>query len=157
MATSTTSSPGGRGPLAAVRDIDHLVLTCADVSATLAWYTTHLGMEATSFTSEADDRPSVTRHALRFASGTRKINLHQRGREFEPKAATALPGTADLCFVVDDAVDLAAAARGFEDAGVTVLEGGAVVGRTGARGGRIRSVYVRDPDGNLIELSQYVE
>jgi len=135
-----------RQPLAPVQDIDHLVLTCASIPATLTWYTSHLGMQATSFASEAD--PSVTRHALRF--GTHKINLHQRGREFEPKAATALPGTADLCFLIDPGVDLTAVARGFADVGVEVLEGGGVVGRTGARG-RIRSVYVRDPDGNLIE------
>ncbi|OAQ67545.1 Glyoxalase domain-containing protein 5 [Purpureocillium lilacinum] len=144
--------PPPRQPLAPVQDIDHLVLTCASIPATLTWYTSHLGMQATSFASEAD--PSVTRHALRF--GTHKINLHQRGREFEPKAATALPGTADLCFLIDPGVDLTAVACGFADVGVEVLEGGGVVGRTGARG-RIRSVYVRDPDGNLIELSQYVE
>ncbi|KAL3961365.1 hypothetical protein ACCO45_002888 [Purpureocillium lilacinum] len=106
-------------PLAPVQDIDHLVLTCASIPATLTWYTSHLGMQATSFASEAD--PSVTRHALRF--GTHKINLHQRGREFEPKAATALPGTADLCFLIDPGVDLTAVARGFADVGVEVLEG----------------------------------
>ncbi|KAJ6445372.1 Glyoxalase domain-containing protein 5 [Purpureocillium lavendulum] len=139
-------TPPTKPPLAPVRDIDHLVLTCADIPATIAWYTTYLGMTATSFASEAD--PGVTRHALRF--GTHKINLHQRGREFEPKAAVAAPGTADLCFLVDEAADLERVREGFAAAGVDVLEGGRVVGRTGARG-RLRSVYVRDPDGNLIE------
>ncbi|QPG98879.1 hypothetical protein C2857_000264 [Epichloe festucae Fl1] len=88
--------------LAPVKDMDHLVLTCADVATTISWYTTHLGMTAQTFTSGSD--PSTPRHALLF--GTHKINLHQRGREFEPKARTALPGTADLCFLLDDGVDM---------------------------------------------------
>ncbi|KND89564.1 Virulence protein [Tolypocladium ophioglossoides CBS 100239] len=139
-------------PLAPVAAIDHLVLTCASVAATTAWYAKYLGMTPQTFASEAD--PETQRTALLF--GTHKINLHQRGREFEPKAATALPGTADVCFLIDGAADLEEVARGFRREGVEVLEGSRVVGRTGARG-RIRSVYVRDPDGNLIELSQYVE
>ncbi|KJZ72211.1 hypothetical protein HIM_08353 [Hirsutella minnesotensis 3608] len=133
-------------PLVDVKDIDHLVLTCASVEATTEWYSRYLGMTPDRFTSESD--PTVQRAALKF--GTHKINLHQRGREFEPKAATALPGTADLCFLIDDAADLDQVARAFRREGIEVLEGGGVVGRTGARG-RIRSVYVRDPDGNLIE------
>jgi catechol 2,3-dioxygenase-like lactoylglutathione lyase family enzyme len=132
-------------PLAPVKDIDHLVLTCADIPATVTFYTKYLGMMPETFTSEAT--PTVQRHALKF--GTHKINLHQRGHEFEPKAQTALPGTADLCFLLDDGTDLDAVVQGFEKDGVSVLEGG-VVERTGARG-KLRSVYVRDPDGNLIE------
>ncbi|PNY29053.1 Virulence protein [Tolypocladium capitatum] len=139
-------------PPAPVVDIDHLVLTCASVAATAAWYAKYLGMTPRTFASEAD--PATRRTALLF--GARKINLHQRGREFEPKAAAALPGTADLCFLIHGPADLEEVAEGFRREGVEVLEGGSVVGRTGARG-RIRSVYVRDPDGNLIELSQYVE
>lgn len=92
--------------------------------------------------------PNTQRVALKF--GTQKINLHEKGKEFEPKASTALPGTADLCFLVEEGVDLDEVREGFERDGVEVLEGGKVVARTGAVG-RIRSVYVRDPDGNLIE------
>ncbi|KAH6688451.1 Glyoxalase/Bleomycin resistance protein/Dihydroxybiphenyl dioxygenase [Plectosphaerella plurivora] len=135
---------------AVVKALDHLVLTCRDVAATSSWYATHLGMKAETFVAASD--PSVTRHALRF--GTQKINLHQRGREFEPKATTALPGTADLCFVVEDSTDLKSLAAAFEKDGINVLEGGGVVDRTGAVG-PIRSIYVRDPDGNLVELSHY--
>lgn len=133
-------------PIAPVKDIDHLVLTCASVEATVSWYKTHLGMTAEVFVSEAT--PDTPRTALKF--GTHKINLHQKGKEFEPKAMTALPGTADLCFLIDENADLEDVAKGFQKEGIEVLEGGKVVGRTGARG-QMRSVYVRDPDGNLIE------
>jgi catechol 2,3-dioxygenase-like lactoylglutathione lyase family enzyme len=92
--------------------------------------------------------PSTVRHALKF--GSSKINLHQQGKEFEPKATTALPGTADLCFLVQEGTDLEEVIRGFKKDGVQVLEGEQVVKRTGAQG-PIRSVYVRDPDGNLVE------
>lgn len=129
-----------------VKSLDHLVLTCNDVVATSIWYTKHLGMRAESFTSPTD--PSVVRHALKF--GEQKINLHQRGKEFLPNAATALPGTADLCFLVEDGTDLDEVIRGFHRDGLEVLEDSKVVARTGAQG-PIRSVYVRDPDGNLIE------
>ncbi|KAF5019370.1 hypothetical protein F66182_8620 [Fusarium sp. NRRL 66182] len=128
-------------PLAVVKDIDHLVLTCSDIPATIAWYTKYLGMQAETFSSPP-------RTCLKF--GTHKINLHQRGSEFEPKARTALPGTADLCFLVEDGTDLQGLIAGFEKQGIAVLEGGRVVGRTGARG-NLQSIYVRDPDGNLIE------
>jgi catechol 2,3-dioxygenase-like lactoylglutathione lyase family enzyme len=131
---------------AIVKSLDHLVLTCRDVVVTSSWYATHLGMRPETFVAASD--PSITRHALRF--GAQKINLHQQGREFEPKATTALPGTADLCFVVEDGTDLKSLAAAFEKDGIKVLEGGEVVHRTGARG-PIRSIYVRDPDGNLVE------
>ncbi|KAL7764711.1 hypothetical protein ACKLNR_005856 [Fusarium oxysporum f. sp. zingiberi] len=136
---------------AVVKDIDHLVLTCNDIPATIEWYTKYLGMKSETFTS-ATDPSSPPRSALKF--GTHKINLHQRGKEFEPRARTALPGTADLCFIIEDGTDLQGLIERFEKEGIKVLEGGEVVGRTGAMGG-IRSIYVRDPDGNLIELSQY--
>ncbi|KAK7182150.1 hypothetical protein DPSP01_012962 [Paraphaeosphaeria sporulosa] len=137
-------------PLALVRSLDHLVLTCRNVPATCQWYSQHLGMTVERFTSASS--PGTERVALRF--GTQKINLHQQGKEFEPKATTALPGTADLCFLLAEEMDLEAALKDFKGEGIEVLEGGEVVDRTGARG-KIRSFYVRDPDGNLIELSKY--
>ncbi|KAF2850193.1 Glyoxalase/Bleomycin resistance protein/Dihydroxybiphenyl dioxygenase [Plenodomus tracheiphilus IPT5] len=134
-------------PLAIVRSLDHLVLTCSSVSATVDWYVQYLGMKAEEF-----DTRSGPRVALKF--GTQKINLHQKGKEFEPKATTALPGTADLCFLVPDETRLESVIEGFRKNSVEVLEGGEVVDRTGALG-KLRSIYVRDPDGNLIELSKY--
>ncbi|KAH8599208.1 Glyoxalase/Bleomycin resistance protein/Dihydroxybiphenyl dioxygenase [Bisporella sp. PMI_857] len=140
-------------PLATVKALDHLVLTCKSIPATIHWYTTYLGMRAHVFTPPSSSAAVPTqRHALLF--GQQKINLHQQGAEFEPKAASALPGTADLCFLVEDGTSLRDAVEGFRKGGIEVLEGGKVVPRTGARG-RISSVYVRDPDGNLIELSEY--
>lgn len=133
-------------PLAVVKALDHLVLTCSSVSATTQWYTRHLGFKAETFTSPLN--PSLNRVALKF--GQHKINLHQYGKEFEPKAQTALPGTADLCFIVGDDVNLEDVVRGFRQRAIEVLEGGNVVPRTGANG-KIRSIYVRDLDGNLIE------
>ncbi|KAJ6782400.1 hypothetical protein PWT90_10820 [Aphanocladium album] len=139
---------------ASVKTLDHLVLTCSDVSATVAFYTTHLGMRASEFVSPKDaDNSGVVRRALHF--GSQKINLHQRGSEFEPKAKTALPGTADLCFELDDDVKLEDVQRKLKAAGDVVFdERGEIVYRTGSRG-RMRSLYIRDPDGNLIELSKY--
>jgi catechol 2,3-dioxygenase-like lactoylglutathione lyase family enzyme len=121
-----------------VRQLDHLVLTVADIATTVEFYTSVLGMEAVTFRG--------SRTALTF--GSSKINLHERGKEFEPKAARPTPGSADLCFIVHEPVadimsELAAA-------GVVIEEG--PVERTGAQG-PIVSCYVRDPDGNLIELS----
>ena len=95
--------------------------------------------------------PDIQRHALKF--GDQKINLHVSGKEFEPKAMTVQPGSGDLCFLVAENVDQVV--KKLRKAQVPVLEGGGVVERTGARG-KLRSVYVRDPDGNLIELSNMV-
>ncbi|KAI8651617.1 VOC domain-containing protein [Fusarium keratoplasticum] len=135
---------------AVVKALDHLVLTCTDVGATANWYAKHLGMKVETFRPPSD--PTVARTALKF--GIQKINLHQKGKEFEPKAKTALPGTADLCFVVDDSVNLDDLLKNFGNEGIEVLEGRRIVARTGAQG-PIQSLYVRDPDGNLIELSSY--
>ncbi|KAM6511781.1 hypothetical protein FALCPG4_016775 [Fusarium falciforme] len=135
---------------AVVKALDHLVLTCTDVGATANWYAKHLGMKVETFRPPSD--PTVARTALKF--GIQKINLHQKGKEFEPKAKTALPGTADLCFVVDDSVKLDDLLKSFGNEGIEVLEGGRIVARTGAQG-PIQSLYIRDPDGNLIELSSY--
>ncbi len=122
--------------------IDHVVLTVEDLEQTIAFYTRVLGMSETTFGSG--------RRALTF--GTSKINLHQRGCELEPKAHTPTPGSADLCLIVQEPLDLVVAE--LAAAGVAVEEG--PVERTGAQG-PIISVYVRDPDANLVELSTYVE
>ncbi|MDH2416317.1 VOC family protein [Nocardioides sp. CER19] len=121
--------------------LDHLVLTVADISAAIDFYTRVLGMEETTFRGN--------RKALSF--GSSKINLHRRGHEFEPKAAAPTPGSADLCLIVDD--DLADVQEHLAAHGIAIEEG--PVERTGATG-PIRSVYVRDPDQNLIELSNYL-
>jgi catechol 2,3-dioxygenase-like lactoylglutathione lyase family enzyme len=122
--------------------IDHLVLTVDDVDATIAFYVDVLGMTEVTFGSG--------RKALAF--GSSKINLHQRGRELAPRAAAPTPGSADLCLVVAESPDQVVAELTAHD--VAVEEG--PVERTGARG-PIVSVYVRDPDGNLVELSSYYE
>jgi catechol 2,3-dioxygenase-like lactoylglutathione lyase family enzyme len=124
-----------------VERLDHLVLTVRDIEATCAFYTTALGLRVVPF--------GQGRLALAF--GTQKINLHQRGREFEPKAAVPTPGSADLCFLTATRVDEVAAH--LRSCGVEVVEG--PVERTGATG-PIRSVYCRDPDGNLIEVANLI-
>ena len=139
-AAAARSSPA----VSTALSLDHLVLTVQDLHATVQFYEAVLGMTHSSFASPSS--PGVLRHALSF--GAQKINLHVRGREFEPKAARVQPGSADLCFLVRESVDEVLGR--LRDAGVEVLEGGTVVERTGARG-RLRSVYVRDPDGNLVE------
>lgn len=127
--------------IATAASLDHLVLTVKDLDASIAFYEKYLGMKHTSFTSGG-----VPRHALSF--GPQKINLHVSGKEFEPKARNVQPGSGDLCFLVQDKVD--DVLDRLTTDGIQVLEGGKVVDRTGARG-KIRSVYIRDPDGNLIE------
>ena len=124
-----------------VNRLDHLVLTVADLDATVGFYQRVLGMEPMTFKGG--------RRALAF--GTSKINLHQVGHEFEPKAKNPGAGTADLCFIVDDPIEQIHAELIAQ--GVEIEEG--PVDRTGATG-PIRSIYLRDPDGNLIELSNYL-
>ncbi|WP_457650608.1 VOC family protein [Profundibacter sp.] len=122
--------------------LDHLVLTAADIDATVRFYCDVLGMQAERF-MPAD---GLVRWALKF--GAQKINLHQVGQEFEPKAKRATAGSADLCFLSDEPV--ADWQAHLDDIGVKVIEG--PVKRTGAQG-PIVSIYLRDPDGNLIEVS----
>lgn len=122
--------------------LDHLVLTVADVGASCAFYTRVLGMEEITF--------GEGRKALAF--GAQKINLHARGHEFEPKALRPTPGSADLCLLT--ALPMAEVAGHLRREQVAI-EAGPVV-RTGARG-PIESVYLRDPDGNLIEISRYLQ
>jgi catechol 2,3-dioxygenase-like lactoylglutathione lyase family enzyme len=121
--------------------LDHLVLTVRDIERTCDFYRRVLGMEVVTF--------GAGRTALRF--GDQKINLHQAGQEFEPKAARPTMGSADLCFLTQ--TPLSAWIAHVQGAGVEILEG--PVRRTGALG-PIESIYLRDPDGNLIEVSTAV-
>ncbi len=118
--------------------IDHVVLTVRDIPASVAFYTCVLGMREVIFGGD--------RRALAF--GRCKLNLHQAGREFEPKAAHPTPGAADLCLLARTSI--ADITRQLAAQGVAIEAG--PVERTGAQG-PLLSVYVRDPDGNLIELS----
>lgn len=120
--------------------LDHFVMTVKDLDVTCDFYQRVLGMEPVTFAGG--------RRGLSF--GSQKINLHLAGKEFEPKAAHAIPGSADVCFIT--LVPLAEARAHIEAAGVQILEG--PVAKTGATG-PITSVYFRDPDLNLIEVSNY--
>ena len=122
--------------------LDHLVLTVADIDATVAFYRDVLGMTVQTFEAADGSR----RTALTF--GAQKINLHPAERPFDPKAARPTPGSADLCLLTED--PLADWQAHLAQAGVAVIDG--PVRRTGATG-PIRSIYVRDPNGNLIEIS----
>jgi len=123
--------------------LDHLVLTTADERACVRFYVDALGMRLETFTGGT---PPVERRA--FVFGQQKINLHVKGREFEPKAHLPVPGSLDLCFIADRPLEDVIAR--LEEHGIPIVEG--PVRRTGATG-PIRSVYVRDPDLNLIEIS----
>lgn len=125
-----------------IEALDHLVLTVADIDASCAFYTRVLGMQEVTF--------GAGRKALAF--GRQKINLHRHGHEFEPKAQRPMPGSADLCLITRASTQEVLAH--LTQCDVTVEEG--PVARTGARG-PIESVYFRDPDGNLIEVSRYPE
>ena len=120
--------------------LDHLVLTVKRVDDAIAFYSQVLGMEVVTF--------GEGRKALRF--GQQKINLHQQGQEFEPKADKPTPGSADLCFITHQPLE--AVMAHLTQCGVAILEG--PVKRTGALG-QILSIYFRDPDLNLIEVSTY--
>ncbi|MBK18362.1 MAG: VOC family virulence protein [Rhodospirillaceae bacterium] len=121
-----------------ISSLDHIVLTVADIEITCEFYKRTLGFVAETFASG--------RKALKF--GNQKINLHEKGREFEPKAGYATPGSADLCFLTDDPVQEVVAH--LASAGVFVIDG--PIKRTGAAG-PIMSIYFRDPDENLIEVA----
>jgi len=125
-----------------VNRLDHLVLTVKDIDKTVEFYTQVLGMKKETFKG--------SRVALKF--GSSKINLHKLGKEFEPKAFNVKEGSADLCFIID--TPLIEAKKYLDSLGITIEEG--IVSRTGANG-HIESIYLRDPDKNLIELSNYKE
>ncbi len=123
-----------------VEQLDHIVLTVANIHATTDFYSEVLGMDQITFEG---------RTALRF--GDQKINLHQRGHEFNPKACRPTPGSGDLCFItltpLEEVIEYLRALK------IHIEEG--PVDRTGAVG-KLRSLYIRDPDQNLIEISNYV-
>jgi catechol 2,3-dioxygenase-like lactoylglutathione lyase family enzyme len=122
--------------------VDHIVLTTRDLEGCIRFYRDVLGMSLESFRT-----PTETRQALKF--GKQKINLHEWGKEFTPRAHVAAPGTLDLCFIA--AVPLEAVIAKLKAAQIPILEG--PVMKTGATG-KIRSVYVRDPDLNLVEIAE---
>ncbi len=123
-----------------IRAIDHIVLTVENIDASCEFYVNVLGMSVITFGNN--------RKALSF--GTQKINLHQYGHEFEPKACHPVPGSADLCFITSQPIsDVLIHLR---SCNIALLEG--PVQRTGAMGS-IMSIYFRDPDGNLIEVANY--
>ena len=127
-----------------IERLDHLVLTTAREAACIDFYTRVLGLQLETFTGGT---PPVQRRAFRF--GAQKINLHVQGAEFEPKAHLPVPGALDLCFLA--AIPLAQVMQRLAQAGCPIVEGPVL--RTGATG-PIRSVYVRDPDFNLIEIAE---
>ena len=126
--------------------LDHLVLTTCDEAACIDFYTRVLGMQLETFVGGT---PPVQRQAFKF--GHQKINLHVRGREFEPKAHLPVPGALDLCFIASVPLDEVMALVAQAD--WPIVEGPVL--RTGATQ-KIRSIYLRDPDLNLIEISELV-
>lgn len=124
-----------------VIQLDHLVLTVNDIEVAIGFYQSVLGMKAITF--------AEGRVALEF--GEQKINLHQYGEEFEPKAQLPTPGSADLCFLIDTPLKIAIAH--VQQLGIVIEEG--PVERNGACG-PILSFYIRDPDHNLLEISKRI-
>lgn len=125
-----------------VTTLDHLVLTVRSIPTTVAFYSSAMGMQPEQFKTT----DGTTRWALKF--GTSKINLHEASREFEPKALAPTPGSADLCFLTE--TGLTDWQSHFKAQGVAIEEG--PIPRTGATG-PLTSIYIRDPDKNLIEIS----
>jgi catechol 2,3-dioxygenase-like lactoylglutathione lyase family enzyme len=123
--------------------VDHIVLTTRDKDACIRFYVDVLGMKLERFRT-----PTEERLALKF--GSQKINLHEWGKEFEPRAHVAVPGSLDLCFIA--ATSLKEVVGKLKEKNILILEG--PVAKTGAMG-PMQSVYVRDPDLNLIEISEY--
>jgi len=128
------------GGIVQVDRVDHLVLTVKDIDKTVNFYESVMGMKKVVF--------GEGRIALSF--GSQKINLHQLGEEFEPKAENVKSGSADLCFIINEPIEQAI--KNLSECHIPIIEG--PVSRTGAKG-KIISAYFRDPDGNLIEVSNY--
>ena len=122
--------------------IDHIVLTTRDLAACIRFYTEVLGLKLERFRT-----PTEERLALKF--GVQKINLHEWGKEFSPRAHVAVPGSLDLCFIA--AAPLEEVISRLKQLHVKIIEG--PVAKTGAVS-KLRSVYVRDPDLNLVEISE---
>jgi catechol 2,3-dioxygenase-like lactoylglutathione lyase family enzyme len=125
-----------------IERVDHFVLTVHNLDSTCEFYSRVFGMEVVTFEED--------RKALQF--GQQKLNLHAAGKEFEPKALNATPGSADLCFITKNPLE--EVIQHMKNCHVEILQG--PVRRTGAMGA-IASIYVRDPDGNLIEVSNYLK
>ena len=125
-----------------IKRLDHLVLTVKDLEKTIRFYSEVLGMREATFGNG--------RKALVF--GNQKINLHEYGNEIDPKASRPVPGSADLCFISETGID--EVLEHLQKMEIKIEQG--PVKRTGALG-PINSVYVRDPDGNLIEISNYMD
>lgn len=130
-------------PQIQVRTLDHLVLTVADVERSLEFYAQTLGMEPITF--------GAGRRGLAF--GEQKINLHQTDDLISPESDTATVGSADLCFLIEGSANHAV--LHLQNLGIAIEQG--PVEREGAQGKALRSVYFRDPDGNLIEVAEQVE
>jgi len=124
----------------AIDRIDHIVLTVFDIDRTIDFYSRVLGMEPVTFAGGC--------RGLSF--GRQKLNLHQAGREYEPKALRPAPGAIDLCFIA--ATPLGQVIESLKAEKVAIIQG--PVAKTGALGS-MQSVYFRDPDGNLVEVSNY--
>ncbi|CZR63747.1 related to Virulence protein STM3117 [Phialocephala subalpina] len=154
MSSSTSTSTPLSKQASTITSLDHLVLTVKNIEKTKEWYTKNLGMRHEAFVSAST--PDITRHSLIF--GSQKINLHESGHEFEPKALNVQPGSGDLCFLTSDPIS--EVRKRLIEAGVEMVDlggegndlgfGEGIVKRTGARG-TLASVYCRDLDGNLVE------
>jgi len=129
-----------------IRSIDHIVITVSDMKKTIHFYCDILGMEINQFYSKSDN---TYRKSLKF--GKQKINLHEASNPYKPNAEVALPGTLDICFLTDE--PLSHWIKIFNKNNVTI-ESGPIL-KTGAIG-PIESIYVRDPDKNLIEISNQI-
>lgn len=135
--------------LCTLTSFDHLTLTVRSIPDTIHFYTKVLGMAHSSATSSNGDGKTI-RHSLLF--GQQKIDIQQVGEEYRPKSSAFVPGTADLCFLTDE--DVAVLLDRFKQHGIKVLEGEQPARSMGAKG-PLRSVYIRDPDGNLLEWVQF--